>query len=78
LLSPTQKVRPVRRSHVYERSAPRVARQAYQEVAAPEVAARTIAAQLGNLIDKADRAGIMELGGLLEQARIIAENAARG
>ena len=38
--------------------------------------ARTVAVQLGHIIDKVDQAGLQNLGDLLEEARVMAERAA--
>ena len=66
----------MRRAHVYQRSAPRGDRH-WQVPADRAAVARTIAAQLGHIIDKADQGGLVELCDLLEEARVAAERAAR-
>ena len=65
----------MRRPHVYQRSAPRADRDS-QAPTDRAATARTIAAQLGHIIDKADQSGLAELGDLLEEARVVAERAA--
>ena len=59
----------MRRPHVYERSAPRGARGAYQEppvAAAPAI--KDLAAALPELIDKAQAAGLVPTADLLRRA----------
>ena len=59
----------MRRPHVYERSAPRGARGAYQEPpAAAAPAIKDLAAALPELIDKAQAAGLGSTADLLRQA----------
>ena len=64
----------MRRPHVFERTAPRVGREVYQGPANRAVVARTIAAQLGTMLDKADAAGLVDLSGFLDAARVAAED----
>ena len=65
---------PMRRPHVYERSAPRGQRPAYHEPASDfEAAAREIASALPALIARAEAAGLATLAGLLGLARDEAE-----
>lgn len=65
----------MRRPHVYQRIGPRADRHAQIPIDRAATA-RTIAAQLGHIIDKADQGGLTELGDLLEKARIAAEREA--
>lgn len=65
----------MRRPHVYQRSAPRADRNV-QVLVDRAATARTIAVQLGPIIEKADQSGLSELGDLLEEARILAEREA--
>ena len=66
----------MRRPHVYERSAPRISKPPYDEPSAAALVARTIAAQLTIMVEKAYGAGQSGLADLLEVARIEAENLA--
>lgn len=66
----------MRRPHVFERSAPRLSKEGYHEPARKAVAARTIAAQLGNMLDRATAADLPTLVGLLEAALVEAEKLA--
>ena len=67
----------MRRPHVYERSAPRTARGAYQQPAGDAGGAgREIAATLASLIAKAEGAGLSGLADLLDRALAEAERAA--
>lgn len=61
--------------HIFRRSG-RGARKPYQEPANAVVVARTISAQLGHMIDRADGAEIRTLAYLIECARIEAERLA--
>ena len=67
----------MRRAHVFERSAPRRGAEACGAPVNKAVAARTIAAQLGNMLDKADAAGLGDLSRALDVARVTAEKLAR-
>ena len=51
----------MRRAHVYQRSAPRADRHVQVPIDRAATA-RTIAVQLGHIIDKADQGGLSELG----------------
>ncbi len=68
----------MRRPHVFERSAPRAGRDAYSEPDSRAVAARTLAAQLGNMIDRAEAAGLATTLAHLKRARDEAEKIAIG
>ena len=57
---------------------PLAGRGSYHEPNDPAVTARTIAAQLGHMIDRADQAGMAELGEMLDRVRLRAEQLSRG
>ena len=63
----------MRRPHVFQRSTPRTSREAQKDIDHRPSTARLLAAQLGNMIDKADGAGLSALADLLEIARVEAE-----
>lgn len=66
----------MRRPHVYERSAPRPSRSAYQEPQTdPAVASREIVFALVNLIAKAELSGLATLAACLQSALVEAETA---
>lgn len=62
----------MRRPHVYQRSAPR-APGGHSQADSRTAVIRTLAAQLGTMIDKADAVGEAGLGDLLDAARLEAE-----
>lgn len=66
----------MRRPHVYERSVPRSSRGPHQEPENRAAAARLLAAQLGNMIERAEAAGLVEITKFLEDAQSEAERTA--
>ncbi len=66
----------MRRPHVFERSAPRSKREAYQQTADRPATGRQIALQLAPMIERAAGDGLGELAALLDIARIEAERIA--
>lgn len=66
----------MRRPHVYERSAPRAAREPFRRPDERAEAAKAIAVEIGSLVQKAREAGLVDILECLEDALWEAEQLA--